>query len=162
MKQALFYTFLCVFGATAAITLLGITQVLPVKEGYLDKLFYLLIAESIAPVIALFKKTDFFGVTAPNDQQVKDNRLSIVLLPKESFPRSGDPHQCTVRFYNQESDDEKEVTITPKRANGYLSAFFEKISEDELITVSVRNSQNEAWESEYFDPSVAKAEMVKI
>lgn len=162
MKQALFYMFLFVFGATAVVTLLGLTQMLPIKEGYLDKLFYLLIAESIAPVITLFKKTDFFGVTPQDARQIKDSRLSVVLLPKDSFPRSKDPHQCTFRVYNQESDDEREVTITPKRANGYLSAFLETISENELITASVQNSQDELWESEYFNPSVAKAEMVKI
>jgi hypothetical protein len=162
MKQALFYMFLFVFGATAAVTLLGLTQMIPIQQGYLDKLFYLLIAESITPVIALFKKTDFFGVTPQDALQIEDTRLSVVLLPKESFPRSGDPHQCTVRIYSQESDNEREVTISPKRANGYLSTFLETISENELITVSVRNSQNELWESEYFNPSVAKAEMVKI
>jgi hypothetical protein len=162
MKQALFYMFLFVFGATAVVTLLGLTQILPIHDGYLEKLFYLLIAEAIAPVITLFKKTDFFGVTSQGTQQIKDSRLSVVLLPKESFPRSKDPHQCTFRVYNQESDEEREVTCTPKRANGYLSAFLETISENELITARAQNSKDELWESEYFNPSVAKAEMVKI
>ncbi len=162
MKQALFYMFLFVFGATAVVTLLGITQLLQIQEGYLDQLFYLLIAESIAPVIVLFKKTDFFGVTTQDAQQIEDSRISVVLLPKQSFPRAADPHECTVSVYNQESDDEREIAITPIRINGHLSAFLETISVDDLIKVSVRNSQNQLWESEYFKPSVAKAEMVKI
>lgn len=162
MKQALFYMFLAVFGATAVITLLGITEYLPMREGYLDKLFYLLIAEAVAPVIALFRDTDFFGVVTPDAEQTKDSKLSVVLLPKGSFPRAGDPHECTVCIYNQNLDEEREISITPIRANGYLSAFLETMSGQDLIKVSVRNSQDEVWESEYFEPSVAKAEMVKI
>jgi len=61
MKQALFGTFLVVFGATALVTLLGIAGPLSIREEYLNKLFYLLIVEVIASVVALFKKTDFFG-----------------------------------------------------------------------------------------------------
>ncbi len=72
MKQALFWTFLSVFAATALITLLGITDLLAIDKEYLSKLFYLLILEAIAPVIALFKKTAFFG-----DQLALDSAKSL-------------------------------------------------------------------------------------
>src|SRR5215467_2245555 len=61
MKQALFWTFLVVFVATALVTLFGLVGVLSIKEEYLNKLFYLLLIEAITPVVALFRKTDFFG-----------------------------------------------------------------------------------------------------
>jgi hypothetical protein len=74
MKQALFGTFLVVFGATALVTLLGIAGPLSIREEYLNKLFYLLIVEVIASVVALFKKTDFFG----NQPALPPNKNFIV------------------------------------------------------------------------------------
>ena len=61
MKNLLLATFLLVFVATAFVTILGIAGKLTIKDEYLNKLFYLLIIQSIASVIALFKKTSFFG-----------------------------------------------------------------------------------------------------
>lgn len=55
MKKYLFFTFLLIFLATAAITLGGITGLIPIDKGYLDKLFITLIVEVIGSVIALFK-----------------------------------------------------------------------------------------------------------
>ena len=161
MKQALFYTFLVVFGATALITLLGITGVLSIEEGYLDKLFYLLIAEAVAPVIALFKKTNFFDSETEGQSQAGSSKISVVLLPKESFPTSGDPHECSICVYDHATDEEREMQVTPIRVNGYLSTYLEAVEEHELIKVRVCNSNNQIWESEYFSPSIAKAEMAE-
>lgn len=161
MKKALFYTFLFVFASTAVVTLLGIIGIFQIKEVYLSKLFYALIVESIAPVIVLFRKTDFFADSSGNTDS-RNNRLNVVLLPKESFARDGDPHICEITIYNQESDEEREVQVKPKRANGYLSAYLDEIKEEELIKVKVVNSRSEIWESQYFSPSIAKAEMEKI
>ena len=61
MKQAFFTTFLAILAATALVTLLGIAGWLPIDKEYLRKLFYLLIVELVTSMIALFKKTDFFG-----------------------------------------------------------------------------------------------------
>jgi hypothetical protein len=72
MKQALYWTFLSVFGATALVTLLGITGLLTIDKEYLSKLFYLLILEVIATVITLFKRTTFFG-----DQLALDSAKSL-------------------------------------------------------------------------------------
>lgn len=156
MKKALFYTFLAVFSATALVTLLGLVGVLQIDEAYLTKLFYALIVESITPVIALFKKVEFF------ENSTDKNKLNVVLLPKEEFGRDGDPHMCTIAVYNKETDEEREIDITPKRENGYLCAYIDGINEDELIKVGVKNTKTEGWESQYFSPSIAKAEMDKI
>lgn len=156
MKKALFYTFLFVFASTALITLLGIIRIIEIDKEYLSKLFYALIVESIAPVIALFKKTEFF------DKSVEKNSMNIVLLPKESFGRDGDPHSCTISAYDKESDKEREIRIQLKRENGYLCAYLTEMRENELIKVHVQNAKTENWESQYFSPSIAKAEMEKI
>jgi hypothetical protein len=156
MKKTLFYTFVFVFGATATVTLLGLTPFLEVKEPYLERLFMLLVAEAVAPVIALFRKTDFFG-----DEGSGTSKINVVLLPKDSFIKNQDPHQCTVKIYNQETDEETEVLTSAKRVNGYLSFYLSSVLEQEMIKVHIINSSNESWESEYFSPSVAKAEMEK-
>jgi len=162
MKKTLFYTFIFVFGATAIITLLGLIKVISIDPIYLEKLFYLLIAESIAPVVALFRKTNFFDEESPNTNEVGSSKISVVMLPKESFPRKADPHSCTVTIFNQDTDEERSIETTPKRANGYLSMFLDSLSDQELIKVRLLNTSNQTWESEFFNPSVAKAEMEKI
>ncbi len=156
MKKILFYTFITVFGATAVITLLGLVNLIDIDPNYLEKLFYLLIAEVIAPVIALFKKTDFFD---ENNFEKERSKINIVMLPKDAFPRNSDPHKCTVTVYNQDTDEEREVLTEPIRANGYLSMFLNSLNDQEMIKVHLKNTSNQSWESEYFNPSVAKAEM---
>lgn len=162
MKKTLFYTFIFVFGATAIITLLGLINKIAIDPVYLEKLFYLLIAEAVAPVIALFRKTNFFDEESTRTNAPGNSKISVVMLPKESFPRKADPHSCTVTVFNQDTDEERHIDTVPKRANGYLSMFLDSLSDQELIKVRLLNTSNESWESEYFNPSVAKAEMEKI
>ncbi len=150
MKKALFYTFLAIFVATAVVTLLGIAGILDIRETYLDKLFYALIVELVGSVIGVFRRASFFSGPA---------RLSLVLLPKESFGRQAGPYVCKIYVYNQDTDGEREITPQLKRANGYLCAYLDGIQESELVKVRVVNGNNETWESEYFDAHVAKAEM---
>ena len=71
MKKHLFYTFLLIFIMTACVTLLGVINVLKIKESYLDVLFGTLVIEIVASVIALFKSTNFF-----EDPQIESNYLS--------------------------------------------------------------------------------------
>lgn len=162
MKKALFYTFLAVFAVTALITVMGIAGIMDIKEEYLSKLFYALIIESLAPIITLFKNTDFFSEKVKNSEIAMNTKKSIVILPKENFIRSGDPHTCVITVYNQETDEENEFEVVAKRANGYLTAFIDRITEDDLVKVQVKNSQDVVWESQYFSPNVAKAEMELI
>lgn len=55
MKYVLFYTFLIIFCITSIITLLGIVQVVPIEQRFLDKLFIGLIMEVVAAILMLFK-----------------------------------------------------------------------------------------------------------
>ncbi len=80
MKNLLFYVFLTVFAITALVTLLGITQVITIKEVYLNKLFYALLLELIVPVITLFKNTEFFVKSATdkiNESEVDDTDTNL-------------------------------------------------------------------------------------
>ncbi len=156
MKKALFYTFLFVFGFTAIITLLGIIKVIQIDDEYQKKLFYALLVESVAPVVALFKKTEFF--TEGSDE----SRMNVVMLPKELFSKNGDPYSCTIDVYNKETDDERELNVSLKRENGYLCAYLDKIKDNELIRVTITSANSEDWESQFFSPYIAKAEMEKI
>jgi hypothetical protein len=53
--KVLFFVFVGIFSLTAIITLLGITDHVDIKEGYLNKLFYSLVVEVIGGIVALFK-----------------------------------------------------------------------------------------------------------
>lgn len=161
MKKTLFYTFISVFGATALITLLGLINAITIAPEYLEKLFYLLIAETVVPVIALFKKTSFFEEENINTREKNGSKMNVVMLPPESFPRKSDPHRCTITILNTDTDEERKISPSPKRANGYLSIYLDALSEKELIKVHLINSLDETWVSEYFSPNIAKAEMEK-
>ncbi len=162
MKKTLFYTFISIFIATAAITLWGLVNKTLIDPEYLDKLFYLLIAEIIAPVIALFQKTNFFSRDPTDNHSKANTKINVVMIPKDSFPRNSDPHSCTITIYNQDTDEEKSITSVPKRTNGYLTMYLDSLSEQEMIKVRIENTSQEYWESEYFSPSIAKAELEKI
>jgi hypothetical protein len=60
MKTHLFYTFLVIFAATAVITLLGLTNVIMIREGYLTGLVTAFLIELAGAVIAIFKSANFF------------------------------------------------------------------------------------------------------
>lgn len=70
MKKALFYTFLGIFIATAAVTLLGVTKLISIEKFYLRTLFAALIVELIGAVIVLFRRTDFFTEDEPKHTEV--------------------------------------------------------------------------------------------
>lgn len=162
MKKVLFFTFIGIFIATAVLTLLGIAGKLAIDSIYLDKLFNLLIAEVIASIVGLFIKTKFFDKDDPQQTAGSLSKVNVVMLPKESFPRSSDPHKCKITVYNPDTDEEHEIDISPIRSNGYLSTFLNIDNENALIKVGLKNATKESWESEYFAPTLAKAEMVKL
>ena len=61
MKTHLFYTFLVIFAATAVVTLLGVTGVIAIQDGYLTALVGAFLIELAGAVIAIFKGADFFA-----------------------------------------------------------------------------------------------------
>ena len=62
MKRHLFYTFLGIFAVTSFVTLLGITRVIQIPDGYLTALVTAFLVESAGAVVALFRRAEFFTV----------------------------------------------------------------------------------------------------
>jgi hypothetical protein len=60
LKAHLFYTFLVIFAATSIVTLLGVTSVITIRDGYLTALVSAFLLELAGAVIAIFKSADFF------------------------------------------------------------------------------------------------------
>ncbi len=81
MKWILFGTFISIFIATAAITLLGVINKLQVKDGYLNVLFTALILEVVVAVVGMYNGATFFP---------EENRISIVNLPEKLQAASSD------------------------------------------------------------------------
>ena len=61
MKAHLFYTFLVIFAATSVVTLLGVTSIITIRDGYLTALVSAFLIELAGAVIAIFKSADFFS-----------------------------------------------------------------------------------------------------
>ena len=59
--DALFYTFLVIFAATAIVTLLGVVKVLPIEQENLRWLLGAFLIELAGAVIALFRGAPFFS-----------------------------------------------------------------------------------------------------
>jgi hypothetical protein len=59
--DALFYTFLVIFAATAVVTLLGVVKVLPIEQENLRWLLGAFLIELAGAVIALFRGAPFFS-----------------------------------------------------------------------------------------------------
>ena len=60
MKRHLFYTFLLIFTATSVVTLLGVTGIVHIVEGYLWPLVGAFLLELAGAVVAIFRRARFF------------------------------------------------------------------------------------------------------
>src|ERR1035441_5597782 len=69
MKKALFVTLLCIFVATATLTLMGISGQATIRDRYLVPLFTSLILEIVGVVIGFVKQPDFLSETLEKDLQ---------------------------------------------------------------------------------------------
>lgn len=91
MKEALFYSFLVIFVATAIVTLLGLTGHLRIRPGFLKALVASLLLELAVSVIALYKATDFFDGSR-FERYVKPNQQEYIWKEAKirfSYPRTG-------------------------------------------------------------------------
>ncbi len=86
MKRHLFYTFLTIFILTAGITLLGITDIIAIREQYLTPLFSALLIELVGAVIALYKVAKFFDDDASPQLQPLNTHLITKASPEEPVP----------------------------------------------------------------------------
>lgn len=70
-KNVLFCTVLSIFFGTAVVTLLGLSQIIAVKDNHLNWLLTTLIAQVVVAVISLFKGTNFF------EEEMQRSHVSI-------------------------------------------------------------------------------------
>ena len=66
-QQILFTSFVVIFLINAAVAILGITNVIKIKDGYLKPLFTALILEVVGGVVFLFKVQNFEEYTFPDE-----------------------------------------------------------------------------------------------
>ena len=85
-QQVLFWIFVTIFSATAVITLLGITNVISIKNNFLNAMFTALILEVVAAVIILFQGFDFSGQESSVDlnQLISEANLATQLEPRQN------------------------------------------------------------------------------
>jgi hypothetical protein len=85
--------------------------------------------------------------------------LEISVMPeKGKFKRVGNVFvgSCTIR--NRSTNKQKEVVCSPIWAAGSLTVMLREIGEDEMVKITVKDSNGGHWESEYFSilhPTVA-------
>jgi hypothetical protein len=99
MKRHLFYTILAIFIVTSVVTLLGVTGVIHIADGYLTALLSAFLIQSAAAVLAVFKRADFFSENedvfdsgtfdAPNSQISSLSKKAKTLLKAVSQDPNG-------------------------------------------------------------------------
>ena len=84
-QQVLFWIFIAIFTSTAVITLLGITNVINIKNNFLNAMFTALILEVIAAVIVLFQGFDFNEKPSVDlNELITEANLTSQLGPREN------------------------------------------------------------------------------
>lgn len=164
MRQVFFYTVLLIFVSTAVVTLLGLVGAVEINEKYFTALVGTFLLETGGAILMLFKKTDFFEVREQSEATDFKNtaRVDVVMLPRELFPVVSDPHKCKIAILNSDNIEERTVDVKLVRTNGYLSALVDDLVNGELLQVTLINKDGSVWESEYFDPGLAKAELREV
>lgn len=100
-KSILFYTVLAIFLGSAVVTLLGISQVIDIKDEYQKWLLTTLIGQVVVAVISLFKGADFFEEPVPSSPELNSikNEKSSKSVP---CPNIGIPPQKATKKEEKE------------------------------------------------------------
>lgn len=91
VKQHLFYTFLFLFVLTAIITLLGVTNVLDIRDQYLAPLVGAFLLELAGAVIALYRGARFFEHDEPLRRAPNESMPSVAKLQTETVATPQSP-----------------------------------------------------------------------
>ena len=81
-KDILFLTFIFCFVVTFAVTIMGITDVIKIRDGYLNTLFAGMVMELVGAVIALFRGTSFSDDSASN--RPHEDATGLQLFPNRA------------------------------------------------------------------------------
>jgi hypothetical protein len=135
-QHILFWIFTGIFAISAAITLLGITNVLKIRDKYLNALFTALILEVVAVVLFLFKNTDYFNPGANLDQLITEASMTLpaqtdpAYFIVENLRESAKLSQITRQLDSLEralSDCGNQLDATTRDVNELNEAFYTKV-----------------------------------
>lgn len=88
-------------------------------------------------------------------------RIKVFLIPRDQFS-AHDSYACKVWIYDDEIGEERSIDVTPRRENGYLTIDLRDLRDNERFRLELRNSSNQAWQSEYYHVAAPRAEMQAI
>jgi hypothetical protein len=153
--SVLFYTFISVFGVTAAITLFGILEIVYIERTYLNALVGTFLVESCGAVIALFKKTDFSDKHETSTIGSLDRSVQIidrisgqvldVATGQQSQPNANASHMLIRRFGGDLAAYERKGVITKGQLDQLPSADRDHIR---VYEVSLQRLKG-AWDKLY-------------
>lgn len=135
-QHILFWIFIGIFAISAAITLLGITNVLKIRDKYLNALFTALILEVVAVVLLLFRNTDYFNPGANLDHLIAEASLTLpaqadpAYFIVENLRESAKLNQITRQLDSLESalsDCSNKLEVTTRDVNELNEAFYTKV-----------------------------------
>jgi hypothetical protein len=116
MKRHLFYTFLTLFVLTSIVTLLGVTGVITIRDGYLTSLVAAFLVETAGAVIAIFNRADFFTDDSKTDEIV----ASINERHAATMAQINAEHADAIaRVEKKYADQQARVETTIKQSLGF-------------------------------------------
>ncbi|MEW6212957.1 MAG: hypothetical protein AB1631_31830 [Acidobacteriota bacterium] len=87
-------------------------------------------------------------------------RLKVFLIPRDQFPEA--MYSCKVWIYDDDIGEERMIEVVPRREAGHLTIDLRDLRDNERFRIELRNSTNQAWQSEYYPVSAPRTEMKAI
>lgn len=161
-KSFLFYSVLAIFVGSALVTLLGLSQVITVKDQHLGWLLTTLIGQVVTAIIALFKGTTFFDksyesasnapiVNAPEPTEKKVVTPKVGVPPKKTTQKN--EKELLAKFKQWDIVETLEEGITCRELHRIyefktFEAAFEFMSQasEKIITTQKHHPR---WENTY-------------
>lgn len=139
-KDVLFYTFVGIFVSTAVITLLGIINVVEIREGYLNTLVGVLIVELVGAVIAMFRGVDFFSDDGATDGSEKLSQSVASEGPEEQIAATPSTSQLLAEEPNPTAEisvasgdtcksEASPEEVTPRHPDSSADDYFAELKE---------------------------------
>lgn len=147
MLNSLFWVFLCIFAATAVVTLCGVTKIVAIDDKFLWPLFISTLIEGVLPcVLLLFRRA--FGLF----------RLKLALDFGDQPPAPLPPTcQCTIRSSGSTAAP-KTVQLSIVREPGALVVLLPDLQPDDSVQIECQVA-GVTWSSDSVNPFFAHVAM---
>jgi hypothetical protein len=143
--DALFYTFLAIFAATAVVTLLGVTRLVTIPGGQLDALLGAFLLELAGAVVALFRNAPFFEAKQDVASSVSDS-VEVIdeLVPEIEAVISGNTQAEVNRQYGVIMRRHGKDLVAYQRLQVIPGEQLDKLPTEEKEAINVRAEAMEA------------------